>query len=426
MRVLVIGGGGREHAICWAVRKSPRVEQVICAPGNAGIAADALLEQVAADDALGVCELAERLGVDLTVVGPEAPLVAGLADEMRDRGLAVVGHNRSAALLEGSKVFAKRFMSRHGIPTARYEVAESAEAAREIVHGWEYGFPLVVKADGLAAGKGVVIALDVDEAERAIEAMMVQEVLGPAGRRLLIEEALFGREASLIYLTDGQRLVAVPPAQDYKRVGDGDVGPNTGGMGTFSVDGLVSTELQEAVLKQVAMPTVVQMAREGNPLSGILYIGLMLTASGPRVLEYNMRFGDPETQAILMRLDSDIVELFEGVAHGSLAERTAVWSKDAAVCVVLASEGYPGSYAKGRLITGLEQAASLDGVKVFHAGTGTDADGRIVTSGGRVLGVTARAASLEAARAQAYLAASSISFEGKMMRSDIGRSICEG
>lgn len=419
MKVLVIGGGGREHAICWAISRSPRVEELACLPGNAGIAKIARLVPGNAEDAGAVANLAEQMGADLTVVGPEAPLCAGLADELRRRGLPVVGHNRDAAMLEGSKVFAKQFMARHAIPTARFTVCDSPEAARAAVRG-EYGFPVVLKADGLAAGKGVVIAESVEEADVAIEAMMVERTLGEAGARVIVEEALTGREASLIYLTDGERVLPVPPAQDYKRIGDGDTGPNTGGMGTFSVDGLLDEATVARVLDEVVMPTVDGMRDEGAPLSGILYVGLMLTESGPQVLEYNLRFGDPETQSILVRLDSDIVDLFEAVAAGSLEGREARWSSDAALCLVLASRGYPGAIEKGKVIDGLDEAETVSGVTVFHAGTAFGPDGEVVTSGGRVLGVTARAASLGEARDRAYRAASRISYEGKTFRTDIG------
>jgi phosphoribosylamine--glycine ligase len=420
MRVLVIGGGGREHAIVWALSRSPRVEEIVCLPGNAGIAALARCVPGSPEDVGAVANLAEEMRADLTIVGPEAPLVAGLADELRRRGLKVVGHSREAAMLEGSKIVAKQFMARHEIPTARFTACHSAESARAAVRLESFGFPVVVKADGLAAGKGVRICETIEEADAAIAAFMEARELGEAGSRVVVEEALRGREASMIYFTDGTRLVPLPAAQDYKRIGDGDTGPNTGGMGTFSVDGLVDEALERRILEEVAEPTVRRMREEGNPLSGILFIGLMLTDDGPKVLEYNLRFGDPETQSILVRLDSDLVDVFEGIANGSLERVEPRWSADAALCLVLASAGYPGGFEKGKRIDGLEEAGAVEGVTVFHAGTAAGADGSVVTSGGRVLGVTARASTLEEARRRAYEAAGLIRFEGKTMRTDIG------
>lgn len=420
MKVLVIGGGGREHAICWAVAKSPKVEEVVCLPGNAGIASVARVVPGDAEDAGAVANLAEQMGAGLVIVGPEAPLVAGVADELRRRGIRVVGHSREAAMLEGSKIFSKQFMARNEIPTARFTACHSAESARAAVRYENFGLPVVVKADGLAAGKGVRIATTIEEADDAIKAFMEDRELGDAGANIVIEQALSGREASLIYFTDGERLVALPPAQDYKRIGDGDTGPNTGGMGTFSVEGLVDDEIARRVHDEIAEPTVRRMRDEGTPLSGILYVGVMLTEDGPKVLEYNVRFGDPETQSVLKRVDSDLVEMFEGIADGSLDGRELTWSEDAALCLVLASKGYPGSIEKGKVIEGLDDAEAVPGVTVFHAGTATGAEGEVVTSGGRVLGVTARAATREEARARAYEAASKIRFEGMQFRTDIG------
>jgi phosphoribosylamine--glycine ligase len=396
------------------------VTEVVCAPGNAGIAGVARLAPGNAEDVGAVANLAESMRADLTVVGPEAPLVAGLADELRRRGLRVVGHSAAAARLEGSKIFAKQFMTRNDIPTARFTACHSPESARAAVRLENFGFPVVIKADGLAAGKGVVIAGTVEEADEAIETMMVAGKYGEAGARVVVEEALTGREASLFYFTDGVRLIPAPPARDYKRVGDGDAGPNTGGMGSYSAEGLLDPALERRVLEEVAEPTVRRMREEGHPLSGVLYVGLMLTDDGPKVLEYNLRFGDPETQPVLTRLDSDVLEVFEGIAEGSLAGVEPSWSSDAALCVVLASGGYPDSYEKGKVIEGLDAASAVHGVTVFHAGTASAADGRVVTSGGRVLGVTARAASLDAARERAYEAVGRISFEGAIYRRDIG------
>jgi phosphoribosylamine--glycine ligase len=420
MKVLVIGSGGREHAICWALSRSSKAPEIIAVPGNAGIAGLGRCIPGDPDDVAAMASLAEELDVDLTIVGPEAPLVAGIADEFRRRGLRVVGHGQAAAMLEGSKIFSKEFMSRHGIPTARFVVCDSADFARQTVRSGEFGFPVVIKADGLAAGKGVVIASSQAEADEAIDAMMTRRTLGAAGTRVLIEEALVGREASLIYFTDGERLVPLPPAQDYKRIGDGDTGPNTGGMGTFSTDGLLDEDVVRIVRETIAEPTVRHMRLEGAPLSGMMFVGVMLTDAGPMVLEYNMRFGDPETQSELKRLDSDLLDIFEGIADGSLERISPVWTSDATLCLVLASNGYPGAIEKGKRIDGLADAAMVEGVTVFHAGTAIGPDGSTVTSGGRVLGVTARARTLSEARERAYEAARRIHFDGKVNRSDIG------
>lgn len=420
MKILLLGSGGREHAICWAMARSPLVESITCVPGNAGTARIAENVDGNPEDPKAMADLAERLAVDLTVVGPEAPLVAGVADEFRQRGLKVAGHNRNAAMLEGSKIFSKEFMSRWNIPTARFVACDTPEAARDAVRSSEFGFPVVLKADGLAAGKGVVIAASLDEADEAIDAIMVRRTLGDAGSRLLVEEALVGREASVFYFTDGVRVIQTPVAQDYKRIGDGDTGPNTGGMGSFSVDGLIDADLEREVLSRVAIPTVDGMRAEGAPLQGLLYVGLMLTDRGPMVLEYNVRFGDPETQAVLMRLESDLVEIFDGIACGSLDGVEPRWSSDPALCLVLASAGYPGPIAKGKPIAGLSEAEGVPGVVIFHAGTAVGPDAGVATSGGRVLGVTARAATVAEARGRAYRAADMITFEGKQFRSDIG------
>jgi phosphoribosylamine---glycine ligase len=419
MKVLVVGGGGREHAICWALARSSRVDEVACLPGNAGIAKLGRLIPGNAEDVDFVTQAADEYGADLVVVGPEGPLCLGLADRLRALGIAVVGHSSAGARLEGSKVFAKEFMARNEIPTAAFTVCETADAARAAVR--KYGFPVAIKADGLAAGKGVVVAFTGEEAEDAILHMMEERRLGDAGAVLVVEEGLSGQEASMMYFTDGERLVPIPVARDYKRAFDGDEGPNTGGMGTYSVDGLVDDELQRFVRDRVAEPTVRRMREEGSPLSGILYIGLMLTPGGPSVLEYNLRFGDPETQSVLKRLDSDILDVFEGIARGSLEGIEPVWSADAAVCVVVASSGYPGSYEKGKAIEGLDDAAGIPGITVFHAGTSLGPSGEVTTSGGRVLGVTARAATIAEARDRAYAAVDRIAFEGMIYRRDIGR-----
>jgi phosphoribosylamine---glycine ligase len=418
MRVLVVGGGGREHAICWALARSPRRVELACLPGNAGIEQVARSIPGSAEDVGSVVRAALDFGADLVVVGPEGPLCAGLADELRAHEVPVVGHSASASRLEGSKVFAKEFMARNGIPTAAFVVCDDPEAARAAVR--DFGFPVAIKADGLAAGKGVVVAFTSEEAEDAIRSFMVDRRLGDAGATVLVEEGLSGREASLMYFTDGERLLPIPVARDYKRAFDGDAGPNTGGMGTFSTDGLVDAALEEFARTQIAEPTVRRMREEGSALRGILYVGLMLTSAGPRVLEYNLRFGDPETQSVLKRLDSDLLDVFEGIARGSLDGVSPRWSDEPAVCVVAASRGYPGGYEKGKAIRGLEAAESVAGVTVFHAGTAHGQSGEIETAGGRVLGVTARAASIGEARDRAYRALDCISFEGMTYRRDIG------
>jgi phosphoribosylamine---glycine ligase len=419
MKILVIGSGGREHALVWKLSESSRVEKIYCAPGNGGIGREA--ECVAADLASppAIAELAARLEIDLTIVGPEQPLVAGIVDAFARRHLPIVGPTRAAARLEGSKVFAKEFMSRYHIPTAAFTVCDSPESAHDIISSGVYGYPVVLKADGLAAGKGVVVARDDSEARRTIQEFMVDKRLGEAGAQLVIEECLKGRETSLLVFSDGKHILPMSPAQDYKCAYDGDKGPNTGGMGSFSTPGLLDRNLKERILREIAEPTIAGMAGEGTPFRGILYIGLMLTEDGPRVLEYNVRFGDPETQVILARLDTDLLDILEGVANGDLSSVKISWSEASSVCVVLAAAGYPEKPETGQIIEGIEQAEALQGVKVFHAGTCLDKDGALVTSGGRVLGVMARQMTLEAARAQAYRAVDCIRFSGRHYRSDI-------
>jgi phosphoribosylamine--glycine ligase len=365
-----------------------------------------------------LADLAEALQADLTVVGPEAPLVAGVADHFALRQLRLVGPTAGAARLEGSKIFAKEFMSRHRIPTARFAVCDSPRAARDACS--QFNLPVVVKADGLAAGKGVRIPCTELEFDQAIEAMMVDKVFGAAGSRVLLEECLVGREASLMLFTDGSGYQTIVPAQDYKRVFDGDQGPNTGGMGSFSTPGLIDQPMHDLICRRIVEPTLEGMRAEGNPFSGILYCGLMLTAEGPQVIEFNCRLGDPETQAVLMRLDDDLVDICEAIADRRIGSRPINWSDDSSVCVVAASGGYPGEFEKGKKISGLDEAGAMEGVEVFHAGSSCEADGGLVTSGGRVLGVTARGATLEGARARAYDAMSRISFEGLHYRRDIG------
>lgn len=421
MKILVIGSGGREHAIAWKLNQSQHISHLMCVPGNAGI------EQVAACRPVDIAQidqlvaLAETEHADLTVVGPEAPLVSGIVDAFSQHRLKIVGPTQAAAQLEGSKVFAKEFMARHGIPTAPFTVCESAQQAREVIQSGQFGFPLVVKADGLAAGKGVTVAPTRQKAKQAIEQAMVDKVFGAAGDRVVIEECLFGRECSFLLFTDGETIVPMPAAQDYKRALDDDQGPNTGGMGSISVPGLVDQSIWTSILETIARPTVQAISREGHPYRGILYIGLMLTKDGPKVLEYNVRLGDPETQVVLPRLESDLVEIGEAMAAGELSKIEPRWNQNAVACVVVASGGYPGSYQKGFPIEGLEKVATMPNVIVFHAGTARSSDGRLITSGGRVLGVTAWGRTLPEAVDCAYQAVSRLHFENMQYRRDIGK-----
>jgi len=415
MNVLVLGGGGREHALVWKLKQSPRITQLFCAPGNAGIAQEATCVACDLKRLDSMLEATVKVSPDLVVVGPEAPLALGVVDELRRRGIAVFGPTQAAAQLETSKRFAKAFMSRHRIPTPLYVQIHSASQIKDALAN--FSPPVVVKADGLAAGKGVVIASTKEEAAKAATAML-QGSLGEAGQHVLFEEFLTGEEISFLVISDGERVAPLVAAQDHKRIGDGDTGPNTCGMGAYSMTGLIDDPMRDWLVRHIARPVVVGMAEEGAPYTGILYCGLMMTARGPQVLEFNCRFGDPETQPILMRLESDLLEAFEASIEGRVSEGIFRWNPGPSVCVVMAAGGYPGPPQSGRPITGLERADALDGVKVFHAGTSL-ADGRIVTSGGRVLGVTADAESLEWAVARAYEGVRCISFEGMQYRSDI-------
>ena len=423
MKVFVIGSGGREHALVWSLARSPLVKQIYSATGNAGILKQTAPSGVSASDINSIAEFAAREEIDLVVVGPEQPLVDGLVDALAAKGVAVFGPSQAAARLEGSKVFAKEFMARHNIPTARYRVVENAEDALKVGASGYFSFPVVVKAEGLAAGKGVVIAEDEAQARQAIEELLVERKLGEAGARLVIEECLAGRELSYLVFSDGKDFMPMPVAQDHKRAFAGDRGPNTGGMGAFSTPGLLDAELERRIVSEVVEPTLAAARAEGFPFRGVLYCGLMITDEGPKTLEYNVRFGDPETQAILRRLDSDFAEIALAVAQGAVSRVKPRWSSDATTCVVMASAGYPGSYATGKTITGIDEAEGLDDVVVFHAGTKLNADRRVDTAGGRVLGVTARAATLEEATANAYEAVSRIRFEGMQFRRDIGTRV---
>lgn len=419
MRILVIGSGGREHALVWKLRESLRMEEIYCAPGNAGIAPEAECLPVDVSSPAAILELANWLKADLTVVGPEAPLVAGVVDELERAGRPVVGPSKAAARLEGSKIFAKEFMARHGIPTARCAIADSFSQAIESLAAFRC--PVVVKADGLAAGKGVVVAQSLEEAARTLDEFMRRKTLGEAGERVVIEECLVGEEMSFIVLTDGQGVVQLAPTQDHKRLLDGDAGPNTGGMGAFSDDAILDTARREEVMARVVRPTLQGLVADGIHYRGFLYCGLMMTAAGPQVLEYNARLGDPETQPIMMRLRSDLVDLLVATRDGTLGSLEAHWTPNPSVCVVLASEGYPAKPEIGRAITGYEGAESMGGVKVFHAGTRVE-DHKLLTAGGRVLGVTAVGEDLSSAMQRAYSAVEKIHFDGMQYRRDIARS----
>lgn len=416
MNVLVLGSGGREHALAWAIAKSPRLDSLFVAPGNGGTATIAKNVPLDMNDADAVIGFARSENIDLVVIGPEAPLVAGVADAIRAAGIAVFGPGAQGARLEGSKSFSKEFMLAHGLPTARYKKCTSQDEAMDYLH--EVGAPIVVKADGLAAGKGVVVAEDMEEAEEAVRDCFAGD-FGEAGSVVVIEEMLEGPECSMLaFLSEGKAL-AMPCAQDHKRAFDGDLGPNTGGMGVYSPVPCVTPEL-EAAMQEIMQNAAAATAKEfDDAYTGVLYGGFMLTAEGPKLLEFNARFGDPETQVIMPRLESDALEAFYMVATGKLDALDLRWTDQVAVCVVLASDGYPGSYEKGKVILGIEEAEELDGVTVFHAGTAFNQDGELVTNGGRVLNVVALADAFEDARELAYEACDKINFEGKQYRHDI-------
>ncbi len=420
MKILVIGGGGREHALIWKLRQSPQVAHVWCAPGNGGIASDAECLAVDVQDVSALAELGERLRPDLTIVGPEQPLVLGVADEFLRRGLAIVGPSRQGAELEGSKVFAKEFMERHGIPTASlYGIYDSAVDAYTALCAVDW--PVVVKANGLASGKGVLVTSSPDEATSFIERLMEKGEFGPGGTRILLEEGLEGEELSYVILTDGERVLPMAPTRDYKRAYDGDEGPNTGGMGAYSSDALLPPGLEETILETIVRPTVDGLAKEGRPYRGFLYFGLMLTGRGPKVLEFNCRMGDPETQATVLRMDFDLSEVLLSATQGKLELAKARWKPGASVCVVVVSEGYPGASKTGRRISGLDEAVRRPGVSIFHAGTKL-AEHNYYTSGGRVLGIACHSRDLIEARSIAYDAVSNIRFDGCHCRRDIGRT----
>jgi phosphoribosylamine--glycine ligase len=419
MKILVVGSGGREHALAWKIAQSHHITKLFCAPGNPGMRN--IAENVAIDssDIKGLADFASQEKIGLTVVGPELPLTMGIVDEFEERGLKIFGPNKKTAELEGSKVFAKQFMERHKIPTGRAKIADSPEQAAKIINSGEFSFPLVVKADGLAAGKGVIICGNLKEAEQALNLIMVERKFGEAGKRVLIEEHLKGKEASFIVLSDGKDVVPLVTTMDHKPVYDGDKGPNTGGMGAISPSPFINEELFSEIMRSIIYPTVTHLREEGRKYKGVLYVGLMLTEEGPKVLEYNCRFGDPETQPQVLRMESDIVDFLLPVIEEDVQGEGIKWSSNASGCVVLASGGYPLAYEKGKLIQGLEQASEIPGIVIFHAGTKFEG-GEYYTNGGRVLGVCASEENLDKTMAKIYKAVSGISFEGMHFRKDIG------
>jgi len=422
LRVFVIGSGGREHTLVWKIAQNKDVEKIYCAPGNAGIAELAELVPISVDELDKLAEFAKGNKVDLTVVGPEAPLTEGIVDLFESKGLKVFGPSKKAAQIEGSKIFSKELMKKYKIPSAGFEVFDSADAAKEYLE--KKGAPIVVKADGLAAGKGVIICKTKEEAIEAVDEIMVEKRFGEAGDKLIVEEMLEGEEASIIAFSDGKNVQLMPSSQDHKRVFDNDEGLNTGGMGAYSPAPVITKEMEQRVLNEVIIPTVKAMEKEGVPFKGILYAGLMISGDVINVLEFNGRFGDPETQVVLPRMNSDLVSAMNACVDGTLADEKIVWSENPATCVVMASGGYPGKYEKGIEISGLDEANALEGVTVFHAGTKSE-DGNIVTNGGRVLGVTATASSVKESIEKAYEAVSKISFEGAHFRKDIGKRALE-
>ena len=422
MKVLIVGSGGREHALAWKVAQSPRVDKIYCAPGNAGIAEYAECVPITAMEFDKLAAFAKEQAVDLTIIGMDDPLVGGIVDVFEAQGLRVFGPRKNAAILEGSKAFSKDLMKKYQIPTAAYETFDSAEAALAYLETAD--FPIVLKADGLALGKGVLICQNLDEAKEGVKEIMTDKKFGSAGNRLVVEEFMTGREVSVLSFVDGKTIKTMTSAQDHKRAGDGDTGLNTGGMGTFSPSPFYTDEVDDFCKKYIYQATVDAMAKEGREFKGIIFFGLMLTEKGPRVLEYNARFGDPEAQVVLPRMKNDLVNVCEACIDGKLDETDLQFEDNAAVCVVLASEGYPVKYEKGLPIRGLENFKDKEGYYVFHAGTKFDGD-TIVTNGGRVLGVTAKGENLKAARANAYEAVKWIDFDNKYYRHDIGKAIDE-
>ena len=419
MNVLVVGGGGREHALCWKIAQSPKVKKVYCAPGNAGTAEVAENVDIPADKIDALIQFAIMKGIDLTIVGPEQPLVLGIADQFGDHGLRVFGPSKRAAEIEGSKAFSKDLMAKYGIPTAKFKNCRTPEEAKQAVQQLcESDQPVVVKASGLASGKGVILCKNRKEAELAIQTIMEEKTFGDAGGEVVVEEFLTGQEVSLLAFTDGVHVLALDSAQDHKAAFDGDQGPNTGGMGAYSPAPVFTAQLRQQVMDEVMIPTVRAMAKENRTYRGLLYAGLMLTADGPKVLEFNARFGDPETQPLLMRMQSDIVPIFEACIDGTLKNLKLEWKPGSTVCVVMAAQGYPGSYEKGKVMGGLDEARTVEGAVVFHAGTAKSGND-VLTAGGRVLGVTAIGADIQTAITRAYQAVDKIRWDGIHYRKDI-------
>lgn len=416
-KVLVVGGGGREHAICWKLAQSKKIEKLYCAPGNAGIASSAECVNISAEDIDGICAFAKENGIDLAVIGPEVPLSMGIVDALENVGVKAFGPNKNCAQLEASKSFTKAFLARHNIPTAKYSEYTSKEEIEKNIG--IYGYPMVIKADGLAAGKGVVLAENAEDAQKAIDEMMGDKIFGSAGDKIVVEECLKGIEASMLCFVDEHTIVPMESAQDYKRIFDNDKGPNTGGMGSYSPSLVFTPEIEKQIMDRILLPTLKGFQKDGLDFKGVLFVGLMITSEGPKVIEFNNRFGDPETQSVLMRLDTDLYEIMDSVVNNRLSEQEIKWSSKRAVTIVLASEGYPGSYPKGRKITGLDAADGAEDLVIFHAGTKFD-NGAVVTSGGRVLGASATGDSHDEARAKAYKLAEKIHFDGAQYRKDIG------
>ncbi len=422
MKVLIVGGGGREHAIAYAVSKSPKVDKIYCAPGNAGIAEIAECVDIQVMDFEEIAKFAKKTAVDLVIVGPDDPLAAGIVDVLEGYGLKVFGPDGKAAILEGSKAFSKDLMKKFNIPTAAYEVFDNADKALAYLESAR--FPIVLKADGLALGKGVLICNTLDEAKAGVQEIMLDKKFGMAGNRMVIEEFMTGREVSVLTFCDGKTIKVMSSAQDHKRAGDGDTGLNTGGMGTFSPSPFYTAKIDEYCKKNIYKPTVEAMAKEGRPFKGVIFFGLMLTEDGPKVLEFNARFGDPEAQVVLPRMKNDIIDVMTACVEGNLGKIKLEFEDNAAVCVMLASKGYPGKYERGFVIEGLDKFSDKEGYYVFHSGTKKTGKG-IVTNGGRVLGVTAKGDTLKNARAKAYEAVEWIDFENKYFRHDIGKAIDE-
>jgi phosphoribosylamine---glycine ligase len=422
MRVLVVGGGGREHALVWKIAQSPKVTKIYCAPGNAGISEQATIVPIKANDLNGLLQFSLKEKIDLTVVGPEDPLTQGIVDLFELKSLFIFGANKKAAEIEGSKAFAKEMMKKYNIPTASYEVFHNRDEAVKYIR--EQGAPIVVKADGLAAGKGVIVCKTVEEAIQSVDRIMVEKIFGEAGNRVVIEEYLVGEEASYIAFTDGKAILPMASSQDHKPVFDGDQGPNTGGMGAYSPAPVVKDEVHEKIIEKILRPIIYGMGEEGRLYKGVLYAGLMIQDGHPKVLEFNARFGDPETQPVLMRMKGDIVPILEACMKGSLSQHKIEWDNRASVCVVMASKGYPGDYEKGKVIGGLKEVSRMEGVFVFHAGTALK-DGQMITNGGRVLGVTGLGEDIPRAIARTYQAVKKISWDGAHYRTDIGqKALC--